>query len=127
LRPEALDALRGSDLILHAGDIGKPEILDELRKLAPVVAIRGNVDTSPWAKKLKETELVETAAATFYLIHNINELNLAPSAAGFTLSSSAIPSTRSIRKRRRTLHKSRQRWPAPIQPPHFSRASRLGH
>ena len=82
LRPEALDALRGSDLILHAGDVGKPEILDELRKLAPVVAIRGNVDTSPWAKKLKETELVETAAATFYLIHNINELDLAPSAAG---------------------------------------------
>jgi len=82
LRPEALDALHGSDLILHAGDIGKPEILDELRKLAPVIAIRGNVDTSPWAKKLKETELVETAAATFYLIHNINELDLAPSAAG---------------------------------------------
>ncbi|HWT89290.1 MAG TPA: metallophosphoesterase family protein [Candidatus Angelobacter sp.] len=82
LRPEALDALHGSDLILHAGDVGKPEILDELRKLAPVIAIRGNVDTSPWAKKLKETELVETAAATFYLIHNINELNLVPSAAG---------------------------------------------
>jgi len=82
LRPEALDALHGSDLILHAGDVGKPEILDELRKLAPVIAIRGNVDTSPWAKKLKETELVETAAATFYLIHNINELDLAPSAAG---------------------------------------------
>ena len=82
LRPEALDALRGSDLILHAGDVGKPEILDELRKLAPVEAIRGNVDTSPWAKKLKETELVETAAATFYLIHNIHDLNLTPSAAG---------------------------------------------
>lgn len=82
LRKEALDALRGSDLILHAGDIGKPEILDELRKLAPVVAIRGNVDTSPWAKKLNETELVETAAANFYLIHNINELDVIPSAAG---------------------------------------------
>ena len=82
LRREALDALRGSDLILHAGDVGKPEILDELRKLAPMVAIRGNVDTSPWAQKLKETELVETAAASFYLIHNINELNLTPSAAG---------------------------------------------
>ncbi len=82
LRPEALDALHGSDLILHAGDVGKPEILDELRKLAPVVAIRGNVDTSPWAKKLKETELVETAAASFYLIHNIDNLDLNPAAAG---------------------------------------------
>jgi len=82
LRPEALDALRGSELILHAGDVGKPEILDELRKLAPVVAIRGNVDTSPWARQLRETELVETAAASFYLIHNINDLTLSPSAAG---------------------------------------------
>jgi len=82
LRKEALDALRSSDLILHAGDVGKPEILDELRKLAPVVAIRGNVDTSPWAKKLNETELVETAAASFYLIHNIDDLDLNPTAAG---------------------------------------------
>ena len=82
LRKEALDALRGSDLILHAGDVGKPEILDELRRLAPVVTIRGNVDTSPWAVKLKETELVETAAANFYLIHNIDNLDLNPAAAG---------------------------------------------
>ena len=82
LRKEALDALRGSDLILHAGDVGKPEILDELRKLAPVVAIRGNVDTSPWATKLKPTELVETATATFYLIHNIDTLDMNPAAAG---------------------------------------------
>jgi len=77
-----MEALRGSELILHAGDVGKREILDELRKLAPVVAIRGNVDTAPWTSKLKETELVETAAATFYLIHNINDLDLNPAAAG---------------------------------------------
>ena len=82
LRPEAVEALRGSELILHAGDVGKPEILDELRKLAPVVAIRGNVDTAPWTSKLQETELVETQAATFYLIHNVNELDLNPAAAG---------------------------------------------
>jgi len=82
LRLEALDALCGSELILHAGDVGKPEILDELGKLAPVIAIRGNVDTSPWAAKLKETELVETAAATFYLVHNVNDLDLNPAAAG---------------------------------------------
>ena len=82
LRQEALDALRGSELILHAGDVGKPEILEELRKLAPVVAIRGNVDTAPWTSKLNETELVQTEAATFYLIHNVNELDLNPAAAG---------------------------------------------
>jgi uncharacterized protein len=82
LRPEALEALRGSELILHAGDVGKPEIIDQLRTIAPVVAIRGNVDTAPWAKTLNETELVETASATFYLIHNIGDLDVNPSAAG---------------------------------------------
>ncbi len=82
LRPEAVAALRGSELILHAGDVGKPEILDELRKIAPVIAIRGNVDAAPWCSALKETELVETDAATFYLIHNVNDLALKPAAAG---------------------------------------------
>lgn len=81
LRPEALVALRDSDLILHAGDVGKPEILDELRQIAPVIAIRGNIDTAPWCGKLKETELVETEAATFYLIHNIAGLDLNPAVA----------------------------------------------
>src|SRR5215467_12462751 len=82
LRPEAVEALEGSELILHAGDVGKPEILDELKEIAPVIAIRGNVDTAPWCSKLKDTELVETGAATFYLIHNIAELELNPAAAG---------------------------------------------
>ena len=54
LRKEAVEALRGSELIIHAGDVGKPEILEELRKIAPVVAVRGNVDTEPWAKELPE-------------------------------------------------------------------------
>ena len=82
LRPEAVEALRGSELILHAGDVGKPEILEELKKIALVVAIRGNVDTAPWCGKLEETELVQTATATFYLIHNIADLDLNPAAAG---------------------------------------------
>lgn len=82
LRPEAIEALRGSELILHAGDVGKPEILDELRKIAPVVAIRGNVDTGVWCSMLNETELVETASATFYLIHSITDLDLDPVTAG---------------------------------------------
>ena len=82
LRPEAIEALHGSELILHTGDVGKPEILDELLKIAPTVAILGNVDTAPWCKKLNETELVETAAATFYLIHNIADLDLNPAPAG---------------------------------------------
>lgn len=82
LRPEAIAALHGSELILHAGDVGKAELLDELRKIAPVAAIRGNVDTAPWCSSLRETEVVQTEAATFYLIHNIAELDLNPSASG---------------------------------------------
>jgi putative phosphoesterase len=83
LRPEALEALRGSELILHAGDVGKSAILDELRKIAPVVAVRGNVDTESWCSVLKETEIVETGAITVYILHNLNDLDLNPAAAGF--------------------------------------------
>ncbi len=82
LRPEAVEALRGSELILHAGDVGKMEILDELRKIAPLIAIRGNIDTAYWCSPLKETELVETVAATIYMLHNLNGLDLNPAAAG---------------------------------------------
>ena len=59
LRPEALEALRGAQHIIHAGDIGKPELLDQLRALAPLTAVRGNVDRGVWARKLPETEVVE--------------------------------------------------------------------
>lgn len=82
LRPEAVEALRGSELILHAGDVGRLEILDELRRIAPTIAVRGNVDTAPWCSGLKYTELVETSTATFYLVHNIEDIDLNPAAAG---------------------------------------------
>ena len=82
LRPEALRALAGFELILHTGDVGKPEILDELRKIAPVIAIRGNVDVQEWARELPETEIVETEAATIYMIHDVDRLDLKPEAAG---------------------------------------------
>lgn len=83
LRPEALEALRGSELILHAGDIGKPEILEELNKIARVIAVRGNVDTAGWCSILNETEIVETDTARIYMLHNLNDLDLNPAAAGF--------------------------------------------
>lgn len=83
LRPEALEALRGSDLILHAGDIGTPEILAELRLLAPVHAIRGNVDVQPWAASLPAIEVVEAGGLLLYMLHNLKELDLKPGAAGF--------------------------------------------
>jgi putative phosphoesterase len=85
LREEALQALRGSDLIIHAGDVGDSNILEELRKLAPVVAVRGNVDTAEWAKSLPETAVVEAGAVNIYVLHDSKALNLDPTAAGFQI------------------------------------------
>jgi putative phosphoesterase len=82
-RPQALRALEGSDLIIHAGDVGDPEILEALKTLAPVFAVRGNVDTEPWALALPETEVIETDPATIYVLHDVHALDLDPVAAGF--------------------------------------------
>jgi putative phosphoesterase len=83
LRPEALAALRNSDRILHAGDVGDPAILDRLRELAPVTAIRGNVDRGPLADALPATEVVEIERVSIYMIHDLAQLDLKPAAAGF--------------------------------------------
>jgi hypothetical protein len=83
LRPKALRALEGSDLIIHAGDVGDPEILETLKNLAPVFAVRGNVDTEPWALALPETEVIVTDPATIYVLHDAHALDLDPVAAGF--------------------------------------------
>jgi uncharacterized protein len=83
LRSEALRALRGSDRILHAGDVGAPEILDALAQIAPVTAVRGNVDTEPWALSLPETEVVDVAGVSIYMLHDLGQLDLKPQAAGF--------------------------------------------
>ncbi len=83
LRAEAVEALRGSDRILHAGDIGAPEILEALAKIAPVSAVRGNVDTASWARSLPETEVVEAGGVSIYILHDRGRLDLKPEAAGF--------------------------------------------
>ena len=85
VRSEALAALRGSDLIIHAGDVGKPEIIDQLRTVAPVVAVRGNIDKGDWASQLPETTVVEAGPAVIYVIHDIGQLDLDPAAAGFNV------------------------------------------
>ena len=83
LRPEALDLLRGSDFIVHAGDVGDPQILDELAPLAPVTAVRGNVDTAAWARSLPETAVLEVDRSTrLYVLHRIEDLGLDPAAVG---------------------------------------------
>jgi putative phosphoesterase len=83
LRPEAVDALRGAEHIIHAGDIGAPEIIPALEEIAPVTAIRGNVDRAPWTVRFPETDVVELAGLHFYIIHDRNALDLNPRAAGF--------------------------------------------
>ena len=83
LRDEALTALSGCDLILHAGDIGRPEILDRLRAIALLHAVRGNVDTGDWAADLAETAVIEAGTAFIYMLHDVNALDLDPAAAGF--------------------------------------------
>ena len=85
LREEALRALQGSDLILHAGDVGDPGILESLRRIAPVVAVRGNVDTEPWADSLPATEMVSASGVIVYLLHDVHSLDLVPQAAGFAI------------------------------------------
>ena len=83
LRPQAVQALRGSELILHAGDVGKPEVLTALRQLAPVIAVRGNVDTPDWARTLPETAVAEAGEVRLYVLHDVLALDLNPAAAGF--------------------------------------------
>ncbi|MGC1644398.1 MAG: metallophosphoesterase family protein [Candidatus Sulfotelmatobacter sp.] len=75
--------MRGSHHIIHAGDVGAPEILEQLAVIAPVTAIRGNVDKAPWARKLAETEVVELSGTSIYVLHDLAQLDLRPEAAGF--------------------------------------------
>jgi putative phosphoesterase len=82
LRPEALAALQGSDQIIHAGDVGDPEILDRLSQIAPVTAVRGNVDRESWARNIPETNILEVDGISIYVLHILESLDLKPEAAG---------------------------------------------
>ncbi len=83
LRPEALTALQGSDYIIHAGDIGDPTILDRLAEIAPMTAVRGNIDKAAWAKKIPTTNVLEVAGVSIYVLHDLADLDLKPEAAHF--------------------------------------------
>lgn len=83
LRPQAEHALQGVEMIIHAGDVGDPEILASLKQIAPVFAVRGNVDTGKWVQELPATTVVEANGASFYVLHNLAELDLRPEAAEF--------------------------------------------
>jgi putative phosphoesterase len=83
VRDEALAALRGSDLILHAGDIGSPQVLSALQGIAPTEAVRGNNDRDEWGRSLPLTQVVEIGRYLVYLLHDIADLDIDPAAAGF--------------------------------------------
>ena len=85
LRPDALEAFAGVEHIIHAGDIGSPDILPKLTAVAPVTAIRGNVDTQAWAHGLPAQEVVKLAGRTIYIIHDLGDLDLDPVAAGLDM------------------------------------------
>jgi putative phosphoesterase len=82
LRPEACTFLVGCDYIVHGGDVGAPEILDELAGMAPLIAVRGNNDAAPWAARLPETELIRVGNVFFYVIHDLSDLAIDLGAAG---------------------------------------------
>jgi len=83
LRPEAVDALLGSELIVHAGDVGDPGILDELSRIAPVTVVRGNIDTESWASDWPLSAHVDAGAVSIYVIHDVAQLDIDPVAAGY--------------------------------------------
>ena len=83
LHSSAIKLFTGTDLIIHAGDIDKPEVLSSLQSIAPVVAVRGNMDRGTWAAELAETEVVEIGEVLVYVLHDLNMLDIDPVAAGF--------------------------------------------
>lgn len=83
VRPEALDALQGVELIIHAGDIGKRAVLSALKGIAPVAAIKGNIDRGAWTKPLADTKLLKVGGTRLFVIHNIKELDRDPVARGY--------------------------------------------
>ncbi len=104
VRPEAIAALRGVDMILHAGDIGAPHVLETLNEIAPVVAVRGNNDKGEWAEALPDWEVVELGSVSIYMLHDLKEIDISPSGAGFQVVVSGHSHKPSIEERRGVLY-----------------------
>src|SRR5262245_9413938 len=84
IRPEALEALQGSEVIIHAGDVGRPDVLGHLMAIAPVVAVRGNVDSGAWAATLPMTEHLSFGGHNLHVLHIVTDLAIDPKAAGIS-------------------------------------------
>jgi putative phosphoesterase len=104
LRPEALTFLRGSEYIVHAGDIGDPRVITELSVLAPVTAVRGNNDRGVWAQEIPEAQVLQVDNVFIYILHNVAELNLDPVAAGFQVVVSGHSHQPSVEERNGVLY-----------------------
>jgi putative phosphoesterase len=104
LRPEAIKQLAGADHIIHAGDIGGPEVIEGLRRIAPTTAIRGNIDTGEWAKDYPDSELVILGGRALYVLHNLKEIKLDPAASRFDVIISGHSHRPKIETKNRVLY-----------------------
>jgi putative phosphoesterase len=104
VRPEAIAALRGVDMILHAGDVGASQVLKTLNEIAPVVAVRGNNDKGEWAEALPDWEVVEIGSVSIYMLHDLKEIDISPSGAGFQVVVSGHSHKPSLEDRRGVLY-----------------------
>lgn len=103
LRPEVAKTFREVEIILHAGDIGSAEVLEQLRTIAPVVAVRGNNDKDDWARGIPETEVTQVGSVQIYMLHDLKEIDLSPAAAGFQVVVSGHSHKPSIEQRGEVL------------------------
>ena len=103
LRPEVLRVFKGADLILHAGDIGSSEVLEELRTIAPVIAVRGNNDRDEWAKRIPDFEVVRVGSVSIYMLHDLKEMKLSPPGVNVDVVVSGHSHRPSIERRERIL------------------------
>jgi uncharacterized protein len=126
LRPEAERRLAGVDHIIHGGDIGRPEIIDALRRIAPVTAIRGNMDIDDWAAAYPETEVVRLAGKTIYVLHDLKTLQIDPIAGHRRRRVRSFPCAEDRHGRRRALLESRKRGPAALRAAHHACDDRRG-
>ena len=114
LRPEALEALHGVERILHAGDVGTPEVLRGLEQIAPVIAVRGNNDKGAWAEELPHWEAVEFERVSIYMIHDVKEMDVSP-AGIFHVVVSGHSHKPSVKEQRGVLYVN----PGSVGPPRF--------
>src|SRR5215207_3817571 len=122
VRPQAIEALAGVDMILHAGDIGTSEVLDTLRDIAPVVAVRGNNDKGQWAESLPHWEVVEIGSVSIYMLHDLKEIDISP-AGTFQVVVSGHSHKPAIEERRGVLYVN----PGSAGPRRFSLPISLAH